>query len=202
MIDNFSQIKSLLKFDSEDDFYHLQIIKRKKDNPDAQGRNNNARCMKTYYVTSPEYLDIKREEMIALCNIHNARACINLNRRSFEKIAYQTLIKITGQIMSKDFKSARRAYDSVCGANSNEKSSKKWIIDIDTKDESFLFGLERDLYFLQPAGHKIITMIPTKSGYHIITSPFNKSKFKEICQNLGMEVPDLQCDNPTILFIP
>ncbi len=31
MINNLNQIKTLLKFDSEDDFYHLQIIKRKKE---------------------------------------------------------------------------------------------------------------------------------------------------------------------------
>jgi hypothetical protein len=127
MTDNFELIKSLLHFDSEDDFYHLQIIKRKKDNQGLSGRNNNARCMKTYYISSVEYLEEKREEIIALSTMHNARACINLNRRSFEKIAYQTLIKITGQIMSKDFKSARRAYDSVCGAYSNEPH-KKWIM--------------------------------------------------------------------------
>ena len=29
-VDNFEQIKSMLAFDSEDDFYHLQILKRKK----------------------------------------------------------------------------------------------------------------------------------------------------------------------------
>ena len=28
MVDNFELIKSLLTFDSEDDFYHLQIIRR------------------------------------------------------------------------------------------------------------------------------------------------------------------------------
>jgi hypothetical protein len=34
MVDNFEIIKSLLQFDSEDDFYHLQILKRKKENPE------------------------------------------------------------------------------------------------------------------------------------------------------------------------
>jgi hypothetical protein len=194
MINNFELIKSLLHFDSEDDFYHLQIIKRKKDIQGLTGRNNNARCMKTYYVSSAEYLDEKREEIIALCAMHNARACINLNRRSYEKIAYQTLIKITGQIMSKDYKSARRAYDSACGAYSNEPH-KKWIIDIDDKD----FDKERLINFIdqiQPVGKKDIVTIPTKNGYHIITKPFNLSIFA-----CTYEALDIHKDNPTILYI-
>jgi hypothetical protein len=201
MINNFELIKSLLHFDSEDDFYHLQIIKRKKDNQGLAGRNNNARCMKTYYISSVEYLEEKREEIIALSTMHNARACINLNRRSFEKIAYQTLIKITGQIMSKDFKSARRAYDSVCGAYSNEPH-KKWIIDVDDinydnpKDSLFYITINNFLHDLQPIGNKILCKIKTKSGFHIITSPFNVMEFSKKYDL------DIHKDNPTILYIP
>lgn len=197
MVDNFSQIKKLLVFDSEDDFYHLQIIKRKKDNPGLAGRNNNARCMKTYYIKSVEYLEEKREEIIALCTIHNARACINLNRRSFEKIAFQMLIKVTGQIMSKDFKSVRRAYDSVCGAFSHERN-KTWIIDIDDKniDASEIIDI---INSIEPVDkNKCIAKILTKNGYHLIVRPFNYSEF------VRHKLPtfDLHRDNPTILYIP
>lgn len=56
-INNFNQIKDLLIFESSDWFYHLQILLRRKDMPEAsRGRNNNARCIKTYYITSKEYL--------------------------------------------------------------------------------------------------------------------------------------------------
>ena len=48
MIDNFELIKSLLKFESPDDFYHLQILKRKKENPEL---GSNSRVVKTYYVS-------------------------------------------------------------------------------------------------------------------------------------------------------
>ena len=33
MINNFNLIKPLLDFNSEDDFYFLQILQRKKDHP-------------------------------------------------------------------------------------------------------------------------------------------------------------------------
>jgi hypothetical protein len=201
MTNNFEIIKPLLVFDSADDFYHLQIIKRKKDNPGLPGRNNNARCVKTYYVTSIEYLEEKKEEIIALSTLHNARACINLNRRSFEKIAFQTLIKITGQIMSKDFKSARRAYESVCGAYSNEPHTK-WIVDVD--DLNFNALEFKDLIRnAQPLGDKYIATIPTKNGYHLIVKPFDIRIVREENEfnSKGWNI-DIHKDNPTILYVP
>lgn len=201
MVNNFEEIKKLLVFDSPDDFYHVQIIKRKKDNPGLPGRNNNARCVKTYYVSSIDYLEEKKQEMIALGQLHNARVCINLNRRSFEKIAYQLIIKVTGQIMSKDFKSVRRAYESVCGAYSHEPH-KKWIVDIDTKDESYikevkeLIDLSRSMCQMK---EEPIIEIPTKNGVHVITAPFNVKEFNDLMK--GMEIPEIHKDNPTLLFV-
>jgi len=127
MVDNFQQIHKLLVFESADTFYHLQIIKRKKEHPEL---TSNSKIIKTYYVQSHEYLTMKEEEIKLLCQHHNARACINLNQRSFEKTAFQTLAKISNQIMNKDYKSVRKSYESVCGKHSSEVE-KKWIIDVD-----------------------------------------------------------------------
>jgi hypothetical protein len=145
MVDNFEKIIPLLKFDSEDDFYHLQILMRKKENPHL---GSNSYVVKTYYIRSIEYLLNKKDEIINLCEFNNARACINLNRRSFEKIAFHTLKKVTDQIMNKDFKSVRKAYESVCGGFSNEPE-KKWVIDIDYKDYIYLNQIEMTQKFNQ-----------------------------------------------------
>ena len=42
MIDVFEKIKHLLVFESVDDFYYLQILQRKKENP---GIGSNSRVM-------------------------------------------------------------------------------------------------------------------------------------------------------------
>src|SRR6185369_11091715 len=125
-IDNFEQIKKLLSFESEDDFYFCQIIQRKKDHPEGlPGKNNNSRAIKTYCIKSIESLDFYKDEMIQLAAFHNARVGINLNKRSFEKIAFQTLRKITDQILNKDYYHTKKAFDSCCGTYSNEPN-KKW----------------------------------------------------------------------------
>jgi hypothetical protein len=195
MINNLEIIKQHLKFDSEDDFYHLQIIKRKKEHPEL---GSNSYIVKTYYIRSIDYLERKMPEIIALCDFHNARGCINLNRRSFEKIAFHLLRKVADQIMNKDFKSARKAYESVCGAYSNE-SEKKWIIDIDVKDEDLVLEMVNYIQSLQPdpGYHKALFRLETKNGYHLITKPFKMDEFMK-------KYPEISThkDNPTCLYIP
>jgi hypothetical protein len=65
MVNNFRQITQLLKFDSEDDFYHLQILKRKKENPEL---GSNSYVIRTYCIRSKEpfYLKTSSLRMIVL----------------------------------------------------------------------------------------------------------------------------------------
>jgi len=191
-INNLDKIKKLLTFTSDDDFYHLQILKRKKEHPDL---GSNSYVVKTYYIKSLSSLDFYMPEIICLCDFHNARACINLNKRSFEKTSFHTLKKITDQIMNKDFKSTRNAYNSVCGAVSNAgKDGKRWIIDVDIKGELGLFECH-DLISILP-NEVFVEILQTKNGYHLITRPFNLQEYGKLIEH------DLHKNNPTILVCP
>lgn len=201
-IDNFEQIKKLLEFRSKDDFYFLQIIQRKKDvKPNdikkVEGPNNNSRLIKMYQITSVEKLEKVKKEVIALCDLFNARAGIELNRKSLRSTSLQTARLIMDQFINENYKDAIKAYSSVCGRYSNE-SDKKWIIDIDEplgrKHNEMILFIEREC---KPKGLKFITTIPSKSGVHIITKPFDVQKFKENYPNI-----DIQKSNPTNLYIP
>jgi hypothetical protein len=200
MKDNFEQIEKLLIFDSEDDFYHLQILKRKKENPEI---GSNSYVVRTYCIRSKESLMEKRTEITEMCNTHNARAYINLSPRSFEKMAFHTLKKISDIIMNKDYKEVRKAFESVCGTYGNGKH-KRWVIDIDWEnfaDESIiqtkiiplLAKLQREAGREKP----LLECIPTKNGIHIITYPFDSSTFRYLHPNV-----DLHKNNPTILYQP
>ena len=198
MTNNFEQIKSLLSFESSDDFYHLQIIKRKKEHPDL-GSNNIV--IKTYYIQSVEYLEMKFSEIQSLCDFHNARAYINLNVRSFEKAAFQLLKKTTDIIMNKDFKAARKAFESVCGEMGTSRD-KMWVIDIDWVDLKENTESSQIMTLVQVLQHgtnkePLCEIIPTKNGFHLITRPFNVLKFK-------LQFPHIEIhkNNPTILYIP
>ena len=191
MVDNLELIKPFLTFDSEDDFYHLQIIKRKKENPEL---GSNSYIVKTYSITSVDHLEKVYPEIKAICDFHQARAGINLNVRSFEKIAFHALRKLTDVIMNKDFRSARKSYDSVCGSFSAGKN-KSWIIDIDVSDMDVVKSIAESISEIEPKGDKVKTVLPTKNGFHLITSPFNLSK-------VGFSEIDIHKNNPTILYVP
>jgi hypothetical protein len=192
MVDNFEQIKGLLSFGGEDEFYFVQIIKRKKENAEL---GSNSHIVKFYYIKSAADLDKDKGEMILLANYHNARVCINLNKRSFERTAFHTLKKITDQILNKDYKNVRKAYNSVCGMHAAD-IDKTWIVDIDEKGRQANEVL-KDLDEIQPIGNKVIAIIETKNGVHLITKPFNLQKFKEWFPNI-----DVHKNNPTIIYIP
>lgn len=195
MVNNFDEIIELLEFNSEDDFYHLQILKRKKEHPEL---GSNSQVIKTFYVTSKDYLISRTNEIINLCEFHNARAYINLNVRSFEKTAFHALKKITDIIMNKEFKSVKNAYDSVCGEYGTGKN-KKWVIDIDEK--LTVDKLADIIYFIEgleplDGRSKVIKSLNTKNGIHLITRPFNLEKFRSKYFDI-----DVHKNNPTILYI-
>lgn len=200
IVDNFKLIRDILKFRSGDDFYFLQILQRKKDHPKGavNGTNNNSRLVKAYFISSFEYFDFIKPEVTKLCDVFGARAYINLNRRSYEKMSFHLLKKVTDQICNKEFNKAYKAYHTVCGEYVQE-SDKLWILDDDIKfPPDLITYLGTVLSEIQPHGPKIKYIIPTLSGQHIITSPFNLKEAKSILDDFKL---DVHKNNPTILYI-
>jgi hypothetical protein len=195
MIDVFEQIKPLLSFNTPDDFYYLQVFQRRKDM--ANGAKKNTIIIKDYYIHSLEYFEKKYPEIKALCNFFNARAGLRLNKRSFKKVSFRTMLNITSQMMQEDFHSTKQSFSKACGQCHND-NEKKWIIDVDEKDLTLVEVIKEFVNTqCRPEGEdKFIITLPTKSGYHIITRPFDKSQFKKAFDL------DIQCDNPVNLYIP
>lgn len=198
MIDNLELIKPLLEFKSPDDFYYLQILQRKKENSEL---GSNSRVIKNYYIKSIEHLELRYQEIKDLCILFNARASIRLNRRSFEKVAFKTLQNIANSMSNKEYSFINKSYDRACGLGHNDKN-KSWIIDVDKNELQFVDLIIESFQIVEPIGDKLITKIPSKTGIHLITKPFNVLEFTN---NLKKHVDihlDIQKDNPTNLFIP
>lgn len=191
MVNNFNLINSLLKFDSVNDFYFVQLIKRKKDNPEMK---KDVSVIDNFFVYSGEDLPKLEEKIINLCEYHNARTYIRMNVRNSEKIALETLKVVTQCIIDKDYRGVKSAYLSACGSHSSDKN-KKWIIDIDTKDNDYITEVISDVLGLLPKGNVIYGKIPTKNGFHLLTGGFNPQLFKTKYPNI-----DIHKDNMTLLY--
>lgn len=195
MVDNLDKILPLLKFESEDDFYYIQILQRKKEN---EKLGSNSRVIRNYYIKSQQYLIDRYDEIKQLCILFNARASIRLNKRSFEKTAFKALENIANSMRNREYKFINKSYDRAVGQNHND-SNKKWILDIDDKNWSMHDSIKIADFLkeLQPFGQKVITQIDSRSGFHIITSPFNVEEFNKKYTDI-----EIHKDNPTNLFIP
>lgn len=194
IVDNFDLFgPDILKFDSDDDFYFIQILQRKKDNPIFPQNN---RLVKYYVVRSLEYFRHIEPEVKAICEATTARAYISLNRRSFKKCTIAALTELATIIRSDQYVHLPAMFTSVAGSN-NADPEKKWIIDIDTKDENVAAEVVDIIDRLEPLTEerKLKLVVPTLNGVHLITSPFNLQRFKERFPDI-----DIHKDNPTLLY--
>ena len=198
-IDNFELIIPLLTFDSEDEFYFLQVIQRKKDFIEGQtrlGRDNNNRLIKAYYIYSVDQLQSYKSEIVQLCQLFNARAGINLNKRSQKDVALKVLEILAVALRKNEFSGVSKIYNSACGKESS--TDKSWLVDIDTQDQTEISEIIKTVEDCEPYGQtKVIEIIPSRAGAHLITKRFNRQTFK----NIFPEV-EVHTNNPTNLFIP
>lgn len=203
MIDNLEKVLPFLQFDLEDDFYYLQILQRKKENPEL---GSNSRVIKNYYIRSQQHLLDRYEEIKTLCRVFNARASIRLNKRSFEKVGFKALENIANTMQNREYKHLMKSYDRACGLLNNEKV-KRWIVDVDKDEVIWLEQIINAIQPCEPSGNKILAQIPSKSGIHLITKPFNVQQFKDYFTDdlsaYGMDYIDLEIhkDNPTNLYL-
>ena len=199
MVNNFDLLKGLLQFDNEGDFYFLQIIQRKKDNPTI-ARNMNV--INNYFFYSIAEYGAHQDRIIHECNAHNARAYLRINVRNTKKVGMKMLEKVTDLIITEDYRALKNAYMSAAGDVHSQKYPR-WIVDIDTKDFQYIFKVKQYIDYLL-IQHTTIGKtycrwmdIPTKNGVHIITNPFRLDLFKEQFPDV-----DIHKDNPTAAYIP
>lgn len=195
MIDNLELIKTLLNFENKGDFYMLYIFKRKKDQTTDKSNHQSARTIKTYCVDSIEYLEKRYDEIKQLCEMFKARAYIHIQKQNHNDVALEMIPAIVKRIQSGQI-NQKHVFDSVVGQLKTYE--KRWIVDIDTKDEQEVNTIKFTINQLcRPFGDKIWETIPTKSGYHLITDRFDVMQFKTSYPDI-----DIQKKNPTILYIP
>lgn len=197
MTDNFKLIKELIQSqwcnksllgsqfdDFTDAFYTIEIIGRVKDNARIIAGNNK---FKTYYIKTIKDLDNYENEIKLLCDTLNMRAYISVNHKSMKHVTLNTMAEYANRIAQDNFTKPYSVFDS-CAAKYAERSDQLWIIDVD-KEDAYYYSLNApmtvddlvDNYIkivetCEPK-KKVVAVIPTKSGRHIITHPFNTVEF-------------------------
>ena len=199
MIDNIQQIKSLLHFEEPGDFYMLYVFKRKKDQPEGERDNHQSvRTIKTYCIESIDHLDRRYDEIKQLCEMFKARAYIHVQKQNHRDVSLEMMMQLAQRIKNGQ-PNQKGLFDSVVGQIKTQE--KRWIVDIDTKEERAVQSIMTAILDCRPkvssVEERIFATIPTKNGYHLITSRFDVMKFAQHCPDV-----DIQKKNPTLLYYP
>ena len=200
VVDNFELFKSVMKFDSEDDFYFVQILIRGKDGHTEQGvnGNNKNRLIKIYTIKSAEHLSRVEEEIKAICHAINARAYIHPSRRSFREVANEMFRNFTQSFLSHNDIGLKGCYSTACGKSFVTKH-KLYVIDLDNELAEIDKVNEITQYIEEECEPfdtlKLQYIVPTAHCKHLICKPCNTAKF-------GQKYPeiDVHKNNPTLLY--
>ena len=211
MTDNFNLYKEYIAKDfaesslEENDMYFVvELMRRGKDNPDLPAANYH---FKNYYIRKPEDLDKFKDEIITLCTTLRLRAYASVNYKSFKYVTLNTLAELARRVANNDYKKNYNVYES-CSGSYCHSQNKRWVIDIDNEssiDSIKVKKIEELINSCAPLNKdKIILKIPTKSGIHIITSPFDRAQFAINCtdnlENGINDVPDIKKNHLTLLY--
>jgi len=196
-INNIATILPHLVFENEHDFYYVIILRRKKDQ-DVSANHQSARTIKTYCIHSQQELLDKVEEIIELCELFKARCGINMSVFNHKDLALKVIKRAIDDIDSGNYV-LQYLYEKVIGKAVSKK--KRWMVDVDTKDELSLNSIVSCIHLVSP-DIRIIEIVPTYNGFHILTTPFNSELFNSILPTNLRDVCEIHKNNFIALYYP
>lgn len=185
MVDNSEIIATFCPVDDDGDtFIYTEMLDRGK-----RKGNNGHRLVKTFYHRSRAEFREQWPVIRQLCDLSLVRACTRLAPRSYKKVGRAFTRLVVDTAMSENWSGMKSLYNRACGTTAPER--KLWLWDVDE------MGPEAEaLRNKLSAAARLIVAVPSKTGVHFITEPFDVR---------GMDVPVhimIHKDNPTNLYIP
>lgn len=204
IVDNFDLFADALFKESNvlpaDEFYFVQILVRGKDGHHVSGNNKN-RLVKYYTVSSKEQLLSLKQEIIGISEAVTGRVYIHPTKRSFREVANIALELTAHTYVSQQWIGMRSVFSTAAGKSYIVKD-KKYVVDLDDIDINTQEGQEKFQRVVDAVNscrgkgdNKVVMTVPTKSGIHLITYPFDVESFNKIYPDI-----DVHKNNPTLLY--
>lgn len=198
MVDNFELIRNALSFRNEKSFYFVQVLKRKKENPEMKSYS---RPIESFYVFSKESLDAYMPHIIEKCEQNRARAYIKMNCLDAERVMHESAIQMIREADAGHWKAMSSVLNSACGMCGKQDGNEKlYLVDI---DDEFVDRADEIEAFIETECEpitekkKLLLKVPTRNGLHFLTTGFNKQRFRSVYS--GIDVHD---DGITLLYFP
>lgn len=205
MTDNFDIYKQFITekwsytdLPEGDSYFAVELIRRGKDNPDMPATNYH---FKNYYIRKPEDLDKYKQEIKSLCEILHLRAYASVNIKSFKQVSLDTMAELARRIANNDYRKNYAVFES-CSGQYCHSGDKQWVVDCDdcVLHDEYPETVKELINSCKPDGNKIVTEFPTKSGIHLITTPFDRQQFIELCEAYDIKNVDIKKNHLTLLY--
>lgn len=191
--DNFIIIDELLRRIGyvPGEYFSVQIIRRGKDHPELPSAN---RTFWSYYLEEQGDLEKFREEIIWLTETFGCRAYVYPCRRNCQKAMLATVKEMSGRLMEGDYKKPWKIFNSA--SSSMKPSVGLWIVDLDEPEHlKHVEDIKAAIEVTEPC-KPVFAQIPTRTGIHLITHPFNVQKFYEKWPGIDIK----KTASPTLLY--
>ena len=120
-------IKPLITLRTDNDFFVVRILQRRKDNPEM---DRPERQLKVYSFYSWEEFDKQKARIMELCILNNARAYIRLNTQN----AYDISLRMQKEIADNLINDCAWKNEGIWNSVSGKGGSKDWwVLDLDTE---------------------------------------------------------------------
>ena len=208
MTDNFNTYRNYMQLpetEGGDAYYVIELVRRGKDNPDLPAANYH---FKNYYIDTLAKYDKVQDEIRQLCRTMRLRAYVSVNQKSYKRVAMSTIAEMSRRAALGDFARPYAIFES-CSGKDLDNDDKHWIVDVDDSPLKNDVACSAEyvricdiLNETQPVGCKVELILPTRSGVHIITRPFNVIQFQNRCADDAEvhSVPDIKKNHLTLLF--
>lgn len=188
-------------------FFEIMLVRRGKDHPNLPAANY---TFKSYYIDSIEKYNKVKDEIIKCCEMFGLRAYVSVNVKSKEEYSKMCALKFTQNILNNEYKKPWRVGDHVFG-KITAKNNNTWLIDVDDidleneEDKIYLSKLITLINNCKSTYNPIVfNQIPTKSGIHILSRPFNAEQYKRTWMAMfnldGREFPEIKRNHITLLY--
>lgn len=198
MVDNFDLIKEHLQFlDNGRSFYFVQILRRKKENPELKAYSI---PVESFYIYSKDDLERYKKHIIDKCEKNRARAYIKMNCLDAQSVALKEIALITETIRNENWKELPSRLNSACGECGKQDGFEAlYLIDLDGEYADKRDEIREFINKQQPIDvtNKVVLEVPTKNGYHFLTTGFDPRDFSKVYPGI-----DRHKDGITLLYFP
>ena len=180
-VDNTSKLKDILVF-KPNSYYKFVVLLREKDGKQIlQSYNRKELIVRQWLVDSQESLDEMLPDMITFAKMFKGRLYVTVDRKSVYKTLFymQDMINafikqmFYGKRTEISVKQLNKLLASASSSSECSDGDKRWLYDVDTKDEEVLESVEFNYagngYDTDPDnGYNYLATFETPNGYHVI----------------------------------